>query len=111
MDATLATTQIQALAPFLGPMDVKMVNKSLENGPIDSNVHVAIAFDVLQSETKLKNLTETLKPGGFVFTSELNSVSESVIANSDLVFISKVSVDDTTFYLLRKVKQWFFLIS
>lgn len=82
-----------------------MVNKSLESGPIDSNAHVVIAFDVLQSEIKLNNLAETLKPGGFAFTSESNNVSESIIEKSNLVFISKVSIDDTTFYLLRKVRS------
>lgn len=104
MEAILSTTQTQALAPFLGPMDVKMIGKSLENGPIESNAHVAIAFDVLQSQNKLNNLTETIKPGGFVITSESNNVSENIIEKSNLVFISKLSAEDKTFYLLRKVK-------
>jgi len=104
LDATLATTQIQALAPFLGPMEVKMIGKSLENGPIESNAHVAIAFDVLQSQNKLNNLAETVKDGGFVLLSESSNVSESLIENSNLVFISKLSAEDRTFYLLRKVK-------
>jgi fatty acid synthase, animal type len=103
LDATLATTQTQALAPFLGPMEVKMINKSLENGPIESNAHVAIAFDVLQSQNKLNNLAETVKDGGFVLTSESNNVSQSFIENSNLVFISKLSAEDRTFFLLRKV--------
>jgi len=103
LDATLATTQTQALAPFLGPMEVKMINKSLENGPIESNAHVAIAFDVLQSQNKLNNLAETVKDGGFVLTSESNNVSQSLIENSNLVFISKLSAEDRTFFLLRKV--------
>jgi len=40
-----------------------MVNKSLENGPIESNAHVAIAFDILKSENLLNNLAETVKDG------------------------------------------------
>jgi len=103
LDATLATTQTQALAPFLGPLEVKMTNKSLENGPIESNAHIAIAFDVLQSEAKLNNLAETVKSGGFVLTSESSNVSESVIEKSNLIFIGKLSADSRTFYLLRKV--------
>ncbi|XP_060839445.1 fatty acid synthase-like isoform X1 [Rhopalosiphum padi] len=105
LDATLATTQTQALAPFLGPMEVKMINKSLENGPIESNAHVAIAFDVLQSQNKLNNLAETVKDGGFVLTSESNNVSQSLIENSNLVFISKLSAEDRTFFLLRKLGE------
>lgn len=103
MDATLATTQAQALAPFLGPMEVKMVNKSLENGPIESNAHVVIAFDVLQLQNKLNNLIETVKPGGFIIVSESIEVPESVIAKSNLAFISKLSAEDKKFYLLRRV--------
>jgi len=104
LDATLATTQTQALAPFLGPMEVKMINKSLENGPIESNAHVAIAFDVLQSQNKLNNLAETVMDCGFVLISESINVSQSLIENSNLVIISKLSAEDRTFYLLRKVK-------
>lgn len=104
LDAILATTQAQALAPFLGPMDVKMIGKSLENGPIESDAHVAIAFDVLQSQVKLNNLAETVKSGGFIITSESSNVSQSIVENSNLVLISKLSAEDRTFYLLRKVK-------
>lgn len=103
MDGILATTQIQALAPFLGPMEVKMTNKSLESGPIESNAHVAIAFDVLQSQNKLNNLTESVKDGGFIITSESDNVPQSLVENSNLIFISKLSAEDRTFYLLRKV--------
>ncbi|CAI6345632.1 unnamed protein product [Macrosiphum euphorbiae] len=103
LDATLATVHIQAMAPFLGPLEVKMINKSLENCPIESNAHVVVAFDVLQSQNKLNNLAETVKDGGFVITSEANNISHSLIENSDLIFISKLSADDRTFYLLRKV--------
>lgn len=104
MDAILATTQSQALAPFLESLEVKTNNKSLESGPIESNAHIAIAFNVLQSETKLINLAATLKSGGFVITSETNSVSEGVIEKSNLVFISKLSTENKTIYLLRKVR-------
>jgi fatty acid synthase, animal type len=103
LDATLVTTQQQALVPFLGPLEVKMINKSLENGPIESNAHVAVAFDVLESKTKLNNLVETVKDGGFILLSEANNVSQSLVENGDLIFISKLSADDRTFYLLRKV--------
>lgn len=91
------------MAPFLGPLEVKMINKSLENGPIESNAHVVVAFDVLQSQKKLNNLAETVKDGGFVISSETNIISQSLIENSNLSFISKLSADDRTFYLLRKV--------
>lgn len=103
LDATLATTQTQALAPFLGPMEVKMVNKSLENGPIESNAHVVIAFDVLSSPNKLSNLAETVKAGGFVIASEINNVSEGAIENNGFIFINKLAADDKVFYLFRKV--------
>lgn len=101
----LATTQSQALVPFLGPLEVKTNNKSLESGQIESNAHIAIAFDVLQCQNKLKNLSDTVKPGGFVITSEINNVVESTAEKSDLVFISKLSAENRTFYLLRKVKS------
>jgi len=103
LDTILATSQTQSLAPFLGPMEVKMVNKSLDNGPLESNAHVVVAFDVLQSQTKLNNLAETVKSGGFIITSESSNISESVIKKSNLVFISKLSAEDRIFYLLRKV--------
>lgn len=104
MDVILATTQSQDLAPFLESLEIKTNNKSLENGPIESNAHIAIAFNVLHSETKLTNLTQTLKSGGFIITSEANSMSESVIEKTNLVFISKLSAENKTFYLLRKVR-------
>lgn len=104
MDAIIATTQTQALAPFLGPMDVKMINKSLENGPIESNAHIVIAFDVLQSENKLKNLAETVKTDGFILTCEIKNVHENSIEKNGLVLISKLPLEDNVFYLLRKVK-------
>lgn len=104
MDATLSTTQTELLAPALEPLDVKMVNKSLENGPIESNAHVAIAIDVLQSQTKLKNLAETVKIGGFVLAVEFNDIPENAIVKSNFVLVSKLSVENKTFYLLRKVR-------
>jgi len=103
LDATLSTTHTQAMAPFLGPLEVKLINKSLDNGPIESNAHVVIAFDVLQSQSKLNNLAETVKDGSFVITSEINNVSQSLIENSNLILISNLSTDDRSFYLLRKV--------
>lgn len=106
MDATLVTTQAQALAPFLAPMEVKMVEKSLENGPIDSNAHIVVTFDALQSLPKLKNLAESVKNGGFVLLSESTNVSESAIEKSNLVFISKISTKERTFFLLRKVSSF-----
>lgn len=81
-----------------------MVNKSLDNGPIESNAHVAIAFDVVESEILLNNLAETLKAGGFVLTSESSNVSEKAIEKSNLVLISKLFADGRTLYLLRKVR-------
>lgn len=83
-----------------------MINKSLDNGPIESNAHVAIAFDVLKSETQLNNLAETVKPGGFILTSESSNVPESLIEKCNLILISKLSADDKVFYLLRKVKRF-----
>jgi len=103
LDASLVTVHAQAMVPFLGPLEVKMINKSLENGPIESNAHVVIAFDVLQSQKKLNNLAATVKDGGFVISSETNIISQNLIDNSNLSFISKLSADDRTFYLLRKV--------
>lgn len=84
-----------------------MTNKALDNGPIESNAHVAIAFDALQSQNKLNNLAETVKDGGFVLVSESSDVNESSIDKSNLVFISKLSAEDRTFYLLRKVRLSF----
>lgn len=104
MDATLSTTQTDILAPALEPLDVKMVNKSLENGPIESNVHIAIAIDVLQSQTKLKHLAETVKIGGFVLVVEFHDVPENVIVKNNFLLVSKLSVENKTFYLLRKVR-------
>lgn len=104
MDAILVTTQTQALAPFLGPMDVKMINKPLENGPVESNAHIVIAFDVLQSENKLKNLAESVKTDGFILTCENKNVIENYIEKTGLVLISKLPLEDNVFYLLRKVK-------
>lgn len=108
MEAILNTTQTQDFAPILGPLEVKMNNKSLENGPIESNAHIVIAFDVLQSQNKLNNLAETIKAGGFVITSESENTTENGIEKSNLVLISKLSIIDRTFYLLRKV--WWFLV-
>lgn len=88
----------------MDPLEVKIINNSLENGPIESNAHIAIGFDVLKSKTKLNNLTETIKPGGFILTSESNDVSENDIENNDLVLVSKLYADTNIFYLLRKVR-------
>jgi len=57
----------------------------------------------MQSQNKLNNLTESVKEGGFVLVSESNNVPQSLIENSNLVLISKLSAEDRTFYLLRKV--------
>jgi len=99
----LVTTQTEALTPFFAPLEVKLSSKSLDKGLLESNAHIAVAFDVLQSDTKLNNLVESVKSGGFIITSESINVPESAINKSNLVFISKLSVEDTTFYLLRKV--------
>jgi len=62
----------------------------MENGPIVSNAHVVVAFDVLQSQNELTNLAETVNDSSFVITSETNNVSQSLIENIGLIFISKL---------------------
>lgn len=86
------------------PLEVKIINKSLDDGPIETNSHIAIAFDVLRFQTKLKNLIETVKTGGFILISESNDVSEITVEKSNLVLISKFYTDSKIFYLLRKVR-------
>jgi len=101
----LSTTQGQLFASILDPLEIKITNKSLENGPIESNAHIVIASNVLQSQTKLNYLADTVKSGGFVLVSEHNGIPESAIENSNLVLVSKLSLEDKSFYLLRKVRK------
>lgn len=105
LDATLSTTHGQLLAPILDPLDVKITNKLLENGPIESNAHIVIASNVLQSQAKLNYLSDTVKHSGFVIVSEYHGMPESAIENSDFVLVSKLSSEDKSFYLLRKVRM------
>jgi len=86
-------------------MELKITNKSWENVPIESNAHVAITFDVLQSQSTLNNLTESVKEGGIIIVSESDNVSQSLIENRYLVFISKLTTEDRTFDLLIKVTR------
>lgn len=77
----------------------------MENGPIEGNAHLVIAVDVLQSQTKLNNLAETVKFGGFVIVCESNDKFQTNIARSDLVLISQLSDENKIYYLLRKVNK------
>jgi len=54
LDATLSIAHTKAMALFLRPLEVKMKKKSMENGPIVSNAHIVVAFDVLQSQNELR---------------------------------------------------------
>ncbi|CAO1363317.1 unnamed protein product [Diamesa hyperborea] len=110
-DVAIVTSQTsETYTTFVGESGVRVVAKDASTGPIESNCHLALAYDLLTVKNGmeiLKNLKESIKEDGFILLEETLSVydkvrrSRNVFDDLNLVTISEQVVDNKMFVLLR----------
>lgn len=110
-DVAIVTSQTsETYTTFVGESGVRVVVKDACTGPIETNCHLALAYDLLTVKNGseiLKNLKESIKEDGFILLEETISVydkvrrSRNVFDDLNLVTISEQVVDNKMFVLLR----------
>lgn len=110
-DVAIVTSQTsETYTTFVGESGVRVVVKDASTGPIETNCHLALAYDLLTVKNGsdiLKNLKESIKEDGFILLEETISVydkvrrSRNVFDDLNLVTISEQVVDNKMFILLR----------
>ena len=110
-DVAIVTNQTsETYMTFVGESGVRVVAKDASTGPIETNCHLALAYDLLtvkNGSEVLKNLKESIKEDGFILLEETLSVydkvrrSRNVFDDLNLVTISEQIVDNKMFVLLR----------
>ncbi|KAG5674367.1 hypothetical protein PVAND_004341 [Polypedilum vanderplanki] len=98
---------------FVGDSGIRVVIKDATKGTIESNCHLAVAYELLTIQngmTILKNLKESIKEDGFILLEESLSVYSKLIktltknpfADLNLIVVSEQIVDNRIFVLLRQ---------
>lgn len=100
--STTATGQYNSLEPT----GVKIVSRNENTGPVGQDLNLVVASNVLSNKqlNVLKNLSDSLKAGGFVLLEETNVAKVNLPQELNLTYVGKQSVLGKT-YLLFKKKQ------
>lgn len=115
-EPTLASEVSVAAVHSSGPMtqllkeaDIKLTSKNVSEGPIESNLHLVVANDVLcrpNSEAILENLLASIKEDGFILLEETqingSNISHPLYAKHQLIVVSMQMAGKKEFILLRK---------
>lgn len=74
---------------------------------IGQDLHLVVASNVLlnKSVTVLKNLSDSLKPGGFVLLEESTSVDGTPNVAKNLVFVAKQAAQGKSYLLFKKREE------
>jgi len=80
-----------------------VVDKDVNNGPLESEFQLAVATNVVKNNTALTNLVNSLKVAGFILAIEDGAAQAPSYDGLSLVF--KAMFDNKTALLLRKVRD------
>lgn len=110
-DVAIVTNQkSEAYTTFVGDCGVRVVVKDGTKGPIESNCHLAVGYDLLtinNGSAILKNLRESIKDEAFILLEEAASTydrfkrTKTMFNELKLNVISEQTVDNRVFILLR----------
>ncbi|KOC60060.1 Fatty acid synthase [Habropoda laboriosa] len=109
----LVTMDLQVVAPSkdgysnLEAMSVKIVVRNENTGPVGQDVHLVMAGNLLSSNSlqALKNLSDSVRDGGFVLLEETNHADPNLVKNTDLVYVARQVAPGKSYILLKKKVQ------
>ncbi|KAK9502678.1 hypothetical protein O3M35_011399 [Rhynocoris fuscipes] len=105
VEITLVSSNVENYTGIAEKVGAKTLKKDLNNESVTDNSHVVIG-SALVSEGNLENILSLIKENGFIITEELDDVDEKKINKSGLAIISKLTLEDKTLILLRKISEW-----
>lgn len=81
--------------------------KDAQLEPLGQDIHLILAYNILSSyqNAKLKNITDSLKNGGFLLLEESGSLGTAVIEKAGLIMVSKQIVTGRSYVLLKKMEK------
>ncbi|GLH14335.1 Fatty acid synthase [Gryllus bimaculatus] len=103
VDFTVASPTLSASA--VEPLGTKFTSKDIKAGPVDQNVHLVVASDVLKKEqpvTVIRNMAESVKAGGFILLEETMPIQSQFVYEAGLEVISSQLDGRRVYLLLRK---------
>lgn len=91
----------------LESLDVKIVSRDENNGPVGQDLNLVIAANVLSHKAMkvLKNLSDSLKSGGFMLLEETNQNDASLVNDPTLVYVACQSLLGKTYLLFKKKEE------
>ena len=91
----------------LESLDVKIVSRDENNGPVGQDLNLVVAANVLSHKALnvLKNLSNSLKPGGFLLLEETNQSDASLVKDPSLIYVASQSLLGKTYLLLKKKEE------
>nr|XP_034178573.1 fatty acid synthase [Osmia lignaria]XP_034178581.1 fatty acid synthase [Osmia lignaria] len=91
----------------LESLDVKIVSRDENNGPVGQDLNLVVAANVLSNKALnvLKNLSNSLKPGGFLLLEETNQNDASLVKDPSLIYVASQSLLGKTYLLLKKKEE------
>lgn len=112
-DVAIVTNQkSEAYTTFVGDCGVRVVTKDAAKGPVEQNLHLAVAYDLLtvvNGSTIMKNLVESIKEDGFIMLEETLSAydrarrSKNIFDELHLNIVSEQVVENRVYLLLRPI--------
>lgn len=102
VEYTVASNAPELYTPLIEPLGAKSVKKDFTAGALESNCHLAVGADVLQTPA-VTSLADSVKVGGFVLLEEGSDVTESAVKRTGLELVAKIKAERRVYFLLRKV--------
>lgn len=86
---------------------IQATAKDAQSAPVGQDLHLVLAADVLSNNQTavLKNLSDSLKTGGFVVLEETGSTVSNAVKKANLVQVCKQVVPGKSYVLLKKVEE------
>lgn len=108
-DVVIVTNQTtETYATFVGDSGVRVATKDATKGPIETNCHLVVGYDLLSLANGfevLKNLRASIKDDGFILLEETMSgyekVQQKTFQELGLIKVSEQTNDNKMFVLLR----------
>ncbi|KZC13477.1 PREDICTED: fatty acid synthase [Dufourea novaeangliae] len=86
---------------------IKVVQRDMHIAPVGQDLNFIIAANVLSENSKaaLRNLSESLKAGGFLILEECGQLNLSNLKSCNLMYVSKQVIHGKSFILLKKIEN------
>lgn len=99
MVTTTAPDQYASLAA----QNVKAVQRDLNVVPVGQDLNLVIACNVLTKKSEvIQNLSQSVKPGGFILLEETGKVDLNLLKTSNLICVAKQVIPGKSYLLFKK---------